>query len=163
MPALLDLPDVRQQSDYDCGIAAALCVLRYLGADRLRRDVEATLGATRLDGTDPRAMEAMFRREGLAVQSGTMALADLAYHAGRGRPVVCLVTRGGTAKAPGAHPGAVGHYVVSAGVRRGFVHVHDPVEGPGRVRTAEFLSRWADWDRHGQDWQRFAVAVSRFA
>lgn len=149
--AVLALPDVRQKGDHDCGLAAVLCVLRYLGVRRSREELELLLGSTRLDGTDPRAVEARFRCEGLAVQAGTMDEYDLGHHARRGRPVVCLVSRGG-----------VGHYVVSAGCRYGLVHYHDPACGPTRERLPRFVEQWSDWDRHGGEWRRFGVAVSRF-
>ena len=139
---ILSIPDVRQTADHDCGDAACSAVLRFHGLTGRRV-------ATLVDGTDPRTLEAVFWRSGLAVQSGRMDVLDLRHHTRRGRPVVCLVT----SDAGG------GHWVVVAGVARGSVHYHDPTHGTKRERSAKFAERWRDTDRLGHVFAGWGVAV----
>jgi hypothetical protein len=139
---VLDLPPTLQKNGWSCGEAAARCVFAY-------HERRAKLPhATAVDGTDPRSLEAAFRRAGLPVLSGSMDLDDLKHQTGKGKPVVCLVTEGAT-----------GHYVVVAGVAYRSVHYLDPLHGPKREPAAAFLARWHDWDRHGATFERWGISV----
>lgn len=140
---MIDLPDLRQKADHDCGQTAARVVYQFFG---LRG--RAPQG-TPIDGTDPRTLETAFRIAGLAVQSGTMDAADLKHHTGRGRPVACLVTE----------PDGTGHWVVVGGVRRGRVFFHCPVEGAKAEPVAAFAARWHDSDRVAVRYERWGIAA----
>jgi ABC-type bacteriocin/lantibiotic exporter with double-glycine peptidase domain len=141
---ILDLPDLRQSSDFDCSDACLRIVFRFFGRAR------SPAVATPVDGADPRALEAAFRRAGFFAQAGDgLTPLDLRFHTRLGHPVVCLVTN---------HDG-VGHYVVVAGVARGFVHYQDPETGPGRERAAAFFARWRDSDHDGRRFNRWAIIV----
>lgn len=141
---LLDLPDVRQRAGCDCGTAAADTVARFLHSRTARAVI-----ADAVDGTHPSALEAAMRRAGLAVQSGTMTLADLQHHVRQGRPVLCPIASYG------------GHWVVVRGVGRGFVYAQCPTEGPIRVTLARWLDLWRDSTRAAHDFDHWGIAVSR--
>jgi ABC-type bacteriocin/lantibiotic exporter with double-glycine peptidase domain len=143
MPPLLKLPDIRQVSDYDCGVAASKVVLAYLGHTQRPK-----LPVTPIDGTDPRTIESAFRQLGLPVFSGQFDIPLLKHCAATDRPVICLVQQGG-----------VGHYVVSAGVFRGTVFYQCPAEGPLSAKAASFLDSWHDADRFGTHFRCFGIAV----
>lgn len=149
MPAPIPLPDVRQQGPSDCGAACAAAVLVHFGRLPLKYALDecsARLLTSGIDGTDPRAIEALFRAEGLRVQSGEMTLPDLRWHTDRGRPVV-VVTRG--------------HYLVVRGLWYTTVYVHDPLEGPKEPRQDAFLVEWEDVDRFGTRYRSFGIAAWR--
>ncbi len=142
---MIALSDIRQKLSYDCGHAAVACVIDLFGR-RCPKLIER-LGTTPIDGTDPRQIEAYFRQEGFCVQSGDFTVEDLKYHTGSSRPVIVLVKLHG------------GHYLVVAGVRRGFVYFQDPDTGPARMRIADFEEAWSSVDRMGAIYDKFGIAV----
>jgi ABC-type bacteriocin/lantibiotic exporter with double-glycine peptidase domain len=125
---VLTLPDTRQRSDHDCADAAGQCVVEYWG---LTKRFPAL--ATTTDGTDPRTLEAGFRKLGLRVLSGEASIADLRVWTSAGRPVVCLIHE---ASEPDSH------WVVVAGVSYRKVHFQDPADGPRIMPAAEFDAVW---------------------
>lgn len=143
MPTILELPDIRQVADYDCGQAASEIVLAHLGYN-----LTLKLPITSIDGADPRTIESAFRQMGLPVLSGQMDPALLRYFADTGRPVICLIQHNG-----------IGHYVVSAGVLRNSIYYQCPVEGPGVMKSSDFLDIWHDTDRFGTQFRCFGIAI----
>lgn len=141
---LLDVPDIRQRTDYDCGDAAVDSVLRFLG---IRTRAGEAL-ANSVDGTHPSSIEAALRRAGLVVQSGTMTPADLQHHTQLGRPVLCPIASHG------------GHWVVVRGVARGCVYYQCPTDGPLVKRVAEWCALWRDSTRAAHDFDRWGIAVA---
>ncbi len=138
---LLDLRDVRQRDDHDCGEAAVDIVLSFLGT-RGKSDV-----ASAVDGTHPSAIEAALRRAGLSVQSGTMTVSDLQHHTRQGRPVLCPIASYG------------GHWVVIRGVGRGFVYYQCPVSGREQKRLQEWIDLWRDSTRAAHDFDTWGIAA----
>lgn len=138
---MLQLPDIRQKKDYDCGRAVCECVLSFFGsyAD-LRR-----LLTNPMDGTDPRAIEALLRQAGHRVISGEMGLDDLRHFTTSGRPVIACVRD---------------HYVTVAGIRGRHVHYQDPSAGPVKATCADFAGWWVEADRLGVTYNQFGIAVS---
>lgn len=141
---MLKLPDVRQRTGWDCGLACAEIVARFWGYPAA--PLLAKLPATPLDGLDPRTLEAGLRAEGFNVLAGEMSLSDLASQTAQGRPVVCC---------------ASGHWVVVAGVTRSRVHYQDPFLGPRRERIDAWLARWCDGDRSGAQYDKFGISAWR--
>lgn len=137
---MLELPDVRQKRDYDCGRACVQCVLEYFGttADTRR------LLTNPIDGTDPRAIEALMRQAGHTVISGEMETDDLKHFTHSRRPVIACVKE---------------HYVVVAGVSRGRVGYMDPLHGFMRASIRDFGLWWHEADRLGVTYRRFGIAV----
>jgi ABC-type bacteriocin/lantibiotic exporter with double-glycine peptidase domain len=88
-----------------------------------------------IDGTDPRVLEALFRKTGLGVVAGEMTVGMVRHLIGEGWPVVTLVRQGG-----------VGHYVVVCGVNRGRVYLMDPDGGERTETVKEFVDRWRAGD-----------------
>jgi len=140
---VLDLPVKLQANGWSCGEAAARIVFEFHGARGKKPR------SSPIDGTDPRAMETSLWLSGLSVQAGSMDLDDLRHHTRKGRPVICLVT-----EASGE-----GHWVVCAGVTRGYVWYSCPADGACKERVASFEARWADVDRMGVRYVRWGLAA----
>ena len=132
---LLSLPDIRQNSSFDCGEAAVRTILAFHGIKA------AVRLATTSHGTDPTQIEAAFRNIGMGVAAGEMTVADLAHFCNAGRPVVCLVHWKGAADS---------HYVCVRGVSRGWVYFHDVESGVGKCPVKEFESQWKADGRIGR-------------
>jgi len=131
---LLDLPDIRQRDNYDCGNAAVAVVLA-------RYRVKATVNlATAERGTGPDEIEQYFRRLGLRVIAGSMEIDDLRHMANTLRPVICLCT----------WPGDVdSHWVIVRGVSRNRVYYHCPQDGPESMTAEAWTAIWQATGRHG--------------
>jgi ABC-type bacteriocin/lantibiotic exporter with double-glycine peptidase domain len=127
-------------------VTAAVC-LGLVGRRRPASDARALL-ANSFDGTDPRTLEAFFRRLGLRVQSGEMTPADLTHHTRAGRPVAALVQLAGG-----------GHWVTVWCADAKAVYWHCPIAGLRSDSPARFRRLWWDWDRFGVHFRQFGVAV----
>lgn len=142
---ILKLPDIRQKDDYDCGAAAVDTVLRFLGV----RSCAAVLDmANPVQGTAPDTVEALLRRAGLPVLSGTLHIEDLKHFPDHGRPVVCPVSTDDG-----------GHWVIVAGISRGRVHYQCPLNGKTTMKVSDWLVRWRDTSRSGHEYDRWGIVV----
>ena len=142
----LQIPDIRQRADYDCGAAALDAVCQFHG---LRRRGPSAL-ANAVQGMSPDTVEAVLRSLGLSVLSGAMTLADLRHLTQTGRPVLCPITAD-----------AGGHWVVVAGVGYGRVSYHCPTHGPTKLPVAEWCLRWRDTSRAGMEFRKWGICASR--
>lgn len=121
------LPDLRQDKPWECGRAAIRTILGFHGI------VAPVTVSTPQDGTDPREVEAFFRRLHMPVVSGSMEIEDLKHFCNSRRPPIVLV-----------HPPeyADSHYVCVRGVGRGAVFVQDPELGPRRISMPDWTVQW---------------------
>lgn len=154
---LLDVPDLRQEGDYDCGPAAVQAVCRFLGVGPASRaEYAEALGTTRAGGTRPAAVLDLLSRAGLAATAKAgLGVADLARFFAAGHPVLCPVQAGDPAG------GSSGHWVVVVGVGLGQVMVHDPAAGRRMISEEDWLAGWHDRDADGVGYERFGIAAGR--
>lgn len=123
----LKIPNIRQQSDYDCGEAAVRCVLAFHG---IRAAVRL---ATPQHGTDPGQIESSLRNIGLGVVAGEMSVAMLKRFCTLKLPIITLVHWPG---------GEDSHYVVVSGVSKDHVYYHDVQGGEGECSISEWVQAW---------------------
>ena len=140
---ILDVPDIRQASDYDCGSACVDMVAAFFG----RRTRGPAALANRVQGMSPDTVEAVLRALGFVVLSGTMTAADLRHLCDTGRPVLCPIEARG------------GHWVVVRGVARRKVLFNCPADGPGALPEADWAAGWHDVSRTGQRFDRWGIGV----
>jgi predicted double-glycine peptidase len=140
---VLPIPDTRQDTPHGCGEAAVRCVLNY-------HKILAAIPrfATPQDGSDPRQLEAYFRRLGLHVLSGEMKIGDLKHFCNEGRPPVVLVHWDGDRDS---------HYVVVRGVSRGRVYYQDVETGPGSCSLRDWRRAWSAEGRLGEIYRTWAI------
>lgn len=141
---MIELPDVRQNHDYDCGLACIRAVMALLG---LKGELTGDSIASAVDGMSPDGVERVFRWYRVPVVAGTMQVRDLKHYTATGRPVVCPVSLYG------------GHWIVVVGVERNWVHYHDPLRGPDRRRVEVFRGLWTDMTRAGHTFDNWGIAV----
>lgn len=95
-------------------------------------------------------VEAAFRAVGLPVLSGRMIVEDLRHFTRTGRPVMCPVT----------DEDDCGHWVVVAGVERGYVHFHCPTDGPSKWKVKTWEAGWRDqYARSGHVYDSWGITV----
>lgn len=136
----LSVPDIKQGNSHSCGPTVFRCLAEFWGV-KGRVPI-----STPLDGSHPASIVAAFRKAGLRCLAGEADIAVLTSLLKLGRPVICLVQRGGD-----------GHYVVVTGCARGRVHLHDPIDGARSERVDEFVANWADVDVFGTAYHRFIL------
>ncbi len=141
-----EYPGVLQRDGYDCGTAGADGVFRMFG---LPASATALAIASEQDGTHPSTLEGILRRGRLLVQSGSMTVADLAFHTRLGRPVLCPVDLYG------------GHWLTVLGVTRTRVHYWCPADGPGWTPRARWEDNdfWRDSTRSGHAFDKWGIAA----
>ena len=85
------VPDIRQDTDYRCGAASAMCVGKYFGVGpETLEEWSDELGTTAAQSTSPDAIISYLSRLGLAVNARQgMSVDDLAAETAAGRPVIC--------------------------------------------------------------------------
>jgi len=140
---LIDVPDIRQLSDYDCGPAAVLSVARYFGVDGgiTEPDLIAALATSRTTGTPARNMVDWLTAKGLVATSAVgLDVEDLRRFFLSDHPAICEIQAYGTPQEEDA--GDSGHYVVVIGVGLGQVFFQDPSAGRQMVTEAEWLAAW---------------------
>jgi HK97 family phage portal protein len=149
---LLDVPDVRQESDHDCGPAAVLAVCQFFGVEVTRAALLASLDTTQAGGTTPAAVLGTLASLGLSASAASgMTLADLTRYHAAGWPVLCPVTL----------YGGVGHWLVVLGVGLGQVIVHDPAVGRRLILAEQWVQDWSDKDKHGAEYKAFGIGVGK--
>lgn len=167
---LIEVPDVRQREDWDCGAAACMSVGQHFGVgpDTLTGWVDL-LGTDETDGTDPQAIFKVLRGLGLrCVPRDGLTLDDLSAAQERGEPVLCPVQAWGTPAEE--RRGRSGHWLVVLGRGLGYVFAQDPSaskatkdgpHAPGRVmiREQDFLDAWFDVGADGTEYVKFGLIV----
>ena len=151
----LPLPVTVQETNYSCGAAAALSVLRYwraYGGDE--RSLYELFGTTPKDGSPPQNITQGLRRLGLrAEMRESMTLEDLRAALRRGDSVILDIQAWrDDENTPWAERWEDGHYVALVGMDERYAYLMDP-STPDRyayVPLAELLDRWHDYeDRDG--------------
>jgi predicted double-glycine peptidase len=143
---MIELPDIRQKFDWDCGQTCCNIVWRYYRSKRLE------IPTTGIDGADPRTIESVLRMSGLCVISGELDYDDLRHFTRLKRPVITLV------QASESQPS--GHYVVVCGATRNRVCYQDPLCGHVSQHYTAFKERWHDVDRLGTVYRCWGLAVA---
>lgn len=140
---VLTIPDRRQRGDHECGRAALEAVFLYHGITPAKWLKHLP---NPVQGTSPDTVEAALWAVFGQVCRGTMDADALRYWTRRGRPVLTPIT----------DPRHGGHWVVVAGVERGRVHVHCPVDGPKVFGAGEWARAWTD-SAAGVNFPRFGL------
>ena len=127
------LPNVKQGTDYDCGLAVVQSVLMGYGWSRAVAELEVReIPCDPHYGTRPEAIEAHLRNHFCTI-SGEMTIGDLRHFVRQGRPVICAVED---------------HWIVVDAVERNAVIYMDPATGRHERKTlAKFAAWWHDQHR----------------
>ncbi|MFA6317553.1 MAG: C39 family peptidase [Elusimicrobiota bacterium] len=145
-PEYLPVPVTVQETDYSCGAAAVLALLRYwqvYGGDEA--SLYPLLGTRPKDGTLPENIEAGLRHFGLQADlRERMTLSDLRSALESGKTVILAMQAWREeASRSWADEWESGHYVVLNGMDQDYVYLMDPSteERYAFVPIAEFLER----------------------
>lgn len=155
LPAnLVAVPPVKQETDFSCGAAATLSILRLWRWEAFSRREEgglyAALRTTRSDGTEPEPMVACLREAGLEAEyrHGDVTLEQLETALAAGEPPIVDLQAWRDNDRPWKETWDAGHYVILVGHDAERLFVMDPsVLTPGAyawLPRAELAERWHD-------------------
>jgi predicted double-glycine peptidase len=148
LPGGMNVPPVEQETDYSCGAAALLAVLRYYGLDdgASEEDLYGRLRTTPEEGTAPDDISRVANEFGLQANWRTgVGDADLRAAAEEGVPVILnLQAWDERPDDPESHV-EDGHYVVLVAATDAGVEFMDPSAGDYETLTLDELDeRWHD-------------------
>jgi len=145
---LPDLPLVKQKSNYTCGAASLLCVLRFYGFRGLKEsDLAKKLMTDIRFGVDSGTLAKVAKRYGLKAQCRVgLKISDLELELKKGHPVIVDFQAWRTHKeqrSPWRKIWVDGHYSVIQNMDRWHIWLMDPWIGRiVRLTHRQFLARW---------------------
>jgi uncharacterized protein len=145
--ALLQLPDIRQGTEYTCGVGAMQAVLLYWGRDVGEEDLGDLLNTNPDTGTYPEDMVRAAKVMGLkAYFRDNLTLEDLESSLNQSVPVIvnCQSWRSPATIGTYADDWWDGHYLVVIGMDEENVYLEDPyiLGSRGYLSRQEFVERW---------------------
>jgi len=153
---LIDIPDIRQNWDYDCGAAALRACATYFGMPGIEEIYMNDLGTSPTDGTSTVAILRVARQLGLCADvREKMEIDSLQRTLSNGCLVVCPIQ----ADDPNSEEG--GHYVVACGYNAadGTLTLQDPLRGRVTIAEADFVRRWHDRGADGREYVRYGIGI----
>jgi SPP1 gp7 family putative phage head morphogenesis protein len=157
-------PLVRQATEFSCGAAAVLSVLRLYAPEvwneTAERELYEPLGTTPEDGTEPQAMADFLAKElGHAVVRSPSSIRMLEEAIDQGRPAIVDVQAWREGKTSWEGDWDDGHYLVLAGYNASSFLFMDPATAGayGYIPRAELYDRWHDVLRDGTRVRRLAI------
>ncbi|MDB4971107.1 MAG: hypothetical protein JWN44_6796 [Myxococcales bacterium] len=149
----LAVPVVRQETDYSCGPATLLAVLRYWRAfDGREQDLYGPLQTSVQDGTEPGPLEAFARARGLTAEVRVGAtVAELRRALAAGETVILDLQAWRDDDRAWASDWDDGHYVVLVAIDGRRLYAMDPSADSGYswLDADELLTRWHDYVKRG--------------
>jgi predicted double-glycine peptidase len=163
----LRVPLVRQETDYSCGDAALLSVLRYFGVEVANEQaLYDPLETTEQMGTDPEPIASYAVTRGLGVESHTgWTVPQLRASLQAGRPTIVDLQAWRDDEREWATDWDDGHYVVLIGLDDRTAYVMDPSseDAYAWLPIDELERRWHDVEGRGPAMhyiERLALAFS---
>ena len=162
---MIELPNIRQTTDYTCGAASLLSVLNYYG---LYEDSEIDLAselATSADwGTDPVNIIEIANKYGLKTHEfKNMTMGQLEGFVSAGIPVIVAYQAWSDSELDWTMCWEDGHYSVVIGCDKENLYFEDPSIGAGEIGfipREEFADRWHDVDHNCEPLLQYGVALS---
>ena len=161
---MIDLHNLRQTFNYDCGAKALQTVMAYYGIDAREDDLIKGLQITK-KGTRPVNMRRVAEKYGFKVKSGTgWTLEDVKWYINSGTPVIVLLQawaeRFMTLEA-WSEDYDDGHYAVVIDTANEIVVFEDPASFRRTwLAESEFVLRWHDRDPlTNRKVERFAMVL----
>lgn len=160
-PNILELPDLRQYSDFDCGVSVTQGILAYYGIDSTESELISEMKIDPNWGTEPKQIETLMQNRGLEVVSKQMTLEEIKSYIDQRTPVILDI------QAWDENPDVDyettkedGHYVIAIGYDDdGFIFEDPSWTGLAKLSYDELLKRWHDIDANNNELRNWGIAV----
>lgn len=142
---ILDFPELRQISEFDCGANALQSVLAYYGIEINEEEILKE-AKTSQKGTSVQNIESVAKKHGLKFDSRKMTIADVKKYIDEKAPVILLVQAWSeNKKTDWQKDWKDGHYVVAIGYDKTKIYFEDPYAFERTFLTFdELILRWHD-------------------
>jgi predicted double-glycine peptidase len=140
----LEVPVIRQSTDYSCGAASFLAILGYYGFDPYEKQIITAMGTT-LAGTDPKGFPKAAKKFDLKADvKEHMTIDEVKERLDKKIPVILDIQAWGDKK-DYTDEWDDGHYVVAIGYDKEGFYLMDPSQiGYSYVSSEELKKRWHD-------------------
>jgi predicted double-glycine peptidase len=158
MNKFIYFPDVRQNTNYDCGAVCVQAVLAYYGIEYSEPRLQKDLKTSKKWGTTTRNIINFFKYKNFQVESGSFTEKQLKKFIKRKIPVLVLIQAWAPCGTDYRHTNQYGHYVVISGYNDSGFIIEDPaIFGRGIITYSGMKKRWHADD--GGLLQNFGIAV----
>lgn len=149
---ILNVPDVRQDTDYTCGPSSLQAVLGYYGDEQFESDLAELCHSDPQEGTPPENIAKAARQLGYQAEvRQNLTLEDLEKSVKSGVPVIIDAQAWSDEcdqNKPWKDRWNDGHYMVVIGMDQKNIYLEDPsiFHSKGCIERGQFLDRWHDID-----------------
>ena len=154
------LPDILQNTNYDCGVECTQTILAYYGVDYYEFELEKELKVSRKYGTELNSIVKFFRRRKYKVDYGELSLELLKEYINKEIPVIILIQAWKQDDVDYENTYNWGHYVVVCGYnKKGFI-IEDPaIFGRGFLSYRQLEKRWHGYDDKNKKKKCLGIAI----
>jgi ABC-type bacteriocin/lantibiotic exporter with double-glycine peptidase domain len=154
------IPDIFQNTDYDCGVECVQAILAFYGVDYTEFQLEKLLKVSRKNGTKIKSIVEFFRRRKYKVKCGQFTFDDLKKFIHRNTPVIILIQAWKDTDTDYELTNSWGHYVIVNGYnKKGFI-IEDPAMfGRGFLSYNQLKKRWHGYGDNNKVVYNFGIAV----
>lgn len=157
---ILEFPEFKQISDYDCGAKALEAVLTYYGFDTNEEKIIKLAGTNKRSGTTINGMTKTLEKFKLKFHEGEFELGKIKRQIDGGHPVI-LILQAWTEKKKidWEKDWGDGHYVVAIGYDKNKLYFEDPYS-PIRTYLSydELNKRWHNQQKN-KKFRHYAISV----
>lgn len=161
---LIDYPNLRQSTDYSCGITTTHSALVYcLGSkdDKPESELFSKLHVTKEGGVDPKSIVKFLRSKGINAILKSLTVEDLKTNIDNDKPVIICIQAWGSQK-DYTNVYKEGHYVTVIGYNSGGFIFEDPsiADRNGFIKYGDLDSRWHDIDKSGNKYDHVGIIIN---
>jgi len=156
----INLPQLVQTYNYDCGAKALQSILAYYGIEA-REDKIMKFAKTSKKGTPIRGMVTATEKFGLKTEIKGMTIKDIKEYIKKDIPVILILQAWtGKKEVDWEKDWADGHYVVAIGYTKDKVLFVDPSSFQYTyLKYNELEKRWHDVDTDGKKYDHYGIAI----
>lgn len=157
---ILNLPQLRQTFNYDCGAKALQSVLVYYGFE-IREDHIIKKAGTHKWGTPIKGIKKVIKEYGLKCTAKEMTIDHLKRYIDKNIPVILVLQAWRNKKKIGWEKDWIdGHYVVAIGYEKDKILFQDPSSFEHTyLKYDELNKRWHDVDTKRKKYYHYGIAV----
>lgn len=161
---LLNVKRVPQSTNYSCGAACAVSILRFYGYKAKEKSLIKRLKADPEDGIEPKTLVKFFRDKKFKIkQKHDMSIKDLENFLDKGMPIICAYQDWSHKPSETNYHKSWdhGHYAVVIGYDDSKIWLADPssLKKKKGLLKEDFYGRWRDITSNGKIYHKWGLCV----
>lgn len=143
MAKSLYFPDIKQNTNYTCGVVCVQAILAYYGIEYTEAKLTKLLKTNKKYGTSISSITEFFKRKKFKLSSGSFTVERIKKFLHRQIPILILIQAWGPHGEDYTHTMQYGHYVVVSGYNKRGLIIEDPaIFGRGFISYVQLKKRW---------------------